>query len=145
MDKFVNKTDKHCNLNLMKNHKKESKTLFSQKLLSEKIKHLNENNFESNIKKLFSPNKFTLRNDYDYKGSKEFLNEKNECLKPIFFDDVIKEVKSRNKLKKLEKKPSIGFKQYSTIKRNRSNKNLDSLSKESVKDILYLINKIFIS
>ena len=144
MDESVNKKDKPYNLNSMKNHKKESKALFSPKLLSEKKKHLNENNFENNIKKLFSPNKFILRNDYDYKGSKDFLNEKNECLKPIFFDDVIKEGKSR-KLKKLKKAPSIDFIQYSTIIGNRSNKNLDSSSKESAKDILNLMNKIFIS
>ena len=40
---------------------------------------------------LFEENKFKIKNDFDRKHSKEFLKEKDECLKAINLNDILSE------------------------------------------------------
>ena len=42
-----------------------------------------ESEFENQIKKIFKKKKFVLNNQYDHNGVKDFLKEKEECLKKI--------------------------------------------------------------
>ena len=43
--------------------------------------------FERQIKKIFHRKKFLINNQYDHNGAKNFLKEKDECLKKIEMED----------------------------------------------------------
>ena len=45
---------------------------------------------------LFEENKFKIRNDFDRKHSKEFLKEKDECLKTMDLNDSLSENDDEN-------------------------------------------------
>ena len=45
------------------------------------------NPYDQMFDDLFDENKFKMRNDFDRKHCKEFLKEKDKCLKPIKLDD----------------------------------------------------------
>ena len=45
---------------------------------------------------LFDENKFKIRNDFDRKHSKEFLKEKDECLKTMDLNDSLSENDDEN-------------------------------------------------
>ena len=66
--------------------------------LKEKLRNLFESknetiqsNYQYNkmLRVLFDENKFKIRNDFDRKHSKEFLYEKDKCLRPIGLDDYL--------------------------------------------------------
>ena len=57
--------------------------------LTEKKTVQSNNQYNQMFKDLFDENKFKIRNDFDRKHSKEFLNEKDICLRPMNLDDFL--------------------------------------------------------
>ena len=57
--------------------------------LTEKKTAQSNNQYNQMFKDLFDENKFKIRNDFDRKHSKEFLNEKDKYLRPVNLDDFL--------------------------------------------------------
>ena len=56
---------------------------------TEKKTAQSNNQYNQVFKDLFNENKFKIRNDFDRKHSKEFLNEKDQYLRPLNIDDFL--------------------------------------------------------
>ena len=110
-----------------------------------------ESEFENEIKKIFQQKKFLINNQYDHHGVKNFLKEKDECLKKMELDDSILYI-NLNVHKKIENKKnqcknhknlkSVNNKEKTEIK-NLNQKVIDSFisneSRESIEEILKLL------
>ena len=60
----------------------------SPQLKKDKLWLLTEINVDEKLQKLFVSKKFSIGNQFDQKGSEQFLSEKDECLKLMNLDDI---------------------------------------------------------
>ena len=99
---------------ISKNQLFKNKVILRSDVLKEKLQNLFESEsraIKSNIhlyEVLFDKNKFKIRNDFDRKHSKEFLKEKDKCLKPVDLDDFLSDDEKIDTLNKISSKFTFG-------------------------------------